>query len=181
MSSVRLWSHVPLLLLAGCFAPPPVYIVQAEPELVCVDQQPPEPRLEVSGPAPDASSQWQPGYWAFNDGEYSWVDGQWTEPRPGYEYVEPYYGLVDGSWWYRPPYWAPRGWAGRHGRHKRPHRGRHEVPRVAQGPVDVDEATLQALVQGAAIHPDGAWRLRQGLSAALTRGLVSRGVLGAGG
>jgi len=71
-----------------------------------------------------------------------------------------------------------------------PRRGAQELAAVAramvqelrtQGPVDVDEATLQALVQGAAIHPDGAWRLRQGLSAALTRGLVSRGVLGAGG
>ena len=113
------------MVLMGCRAPAPVYVVREEPELICVDEPPPEPRLEVPPAPPDESYVWQPGYWQWDDGSYDWVDGQWVEPYEGYAYVEPYYGFVNGRWVYRPPYWGRR-----HRRH-RPGQG----PRVvAQGP-----------------------------------------------
>jgi ATP-dependent Clp protease ATP-binding subunit ClpX len=41
---------------------------------------------------------------------------------------------------------------------------------AAQGPLDLDEPGRIALAERAAAHADGAWVIRQGLSAALTRG-----------
>ena len=116
------------LVLTGCRAPAPVYMVREEPELVCVDEPPPAPQLEVPPAPPDESYVWQAGYWRWDDGGYDWVDGSWVEPYEGYTYVEPYYGFVGGSWVYRPPYWAPGGRRHRH------HRPRHGPKVVAQGP-----------------------------------------------
>lgn len=115
------------LVLSGCRTPAPVYVVREEPELICVDEPPPEPRLEVPPAPPDESYVWQPGYWQWDEGSYDWVDGRWVEPYEGYAYVEPYYGFVDGRWHYRPPYWAPS----RRHRHRRPG---HGPGVVAEGP-----------------------------------------------
>ena len=122
------------MVLMACHTPAPVYVVQAEPEMVCVDEAPPEPKLEVPPPAPQESWEWQAGYWSWNSVGYDWVAGCWVEPRPGYAYFEPYYTYENGSWMYRPPYWAPLGWRARHGRHRWDHRGGHPGRTVAQGP-----------------------------------------------
>jgi YXWGXW repeat-containing protein len=76
-------------LLSGC-APhhEAMVVTTAEPvtttrttRTVVVNEAPPEPRVEVEGPAPSASHVWIQGYWTHIDNHWVWSPGHW-EMRP---------------------------------------------------------------------------------------------------
>jgi hypothetical protein len=48
---------------------------------VVVTEQPPAPRTEVEGTAPDTAHAWIPGYWMHDNNRWVWVPGHW-ESRP---------------------------------------------------------------------------------------------------
>jgi hypothetical protein len=50
---------------------------------------------------------WTPGYWAYGDAGYYWVDGAWVEPP--YEdalWTPGYWGWGDGAYLWNPGYWG---------------------------------------------------------------------------
>lgn len=78
--------------------------VNAQEEVVIVNEQPPVAKVEVITPAPSAEYFWIPGYWKWQNG-WVWVPGQWTvRPHPTAVW-EP------GVW-----AWRPTGWVWRPGR-----------------------------------------------------------------
>jgi hypothetical protein len=75
--------------------------------LVRVEREPPARREELSPtsqPYPDAV--WQPGYWAWQNNQYVWINGRWDRPpRPGAVWVAPQweqrengYVFIAGHW-----------------------------------------------------------------------------------
>lgn len=100
-----------VLALTACHPAPIYYLVEGEPKPLVVTQPPPAPRIEEPSPAPSAEHVWRDGFWAWNgDGAtYGWTPGEWVlPPNTAYVYVPPTYGLIDGSWNYRPGFWCHR-------------------------------------------------------------------------
>lgn len=76
------------------------------PEVIPV--QPPPPREEIIGVAPQVGFIWAPGYWNWEGGRHVWVGGRWIPPRAGY-YWEPHTWVHVGNGWHlREGYWARR-------------------------------------------------------------------------
>lgn len=100
-----------VLALTACHPAPIYYLVEGEPKPLVVTQPPPAPRIEEPSPAPSPEHVWRDGFWAWNgDGAtYGWTPGEWVlPPNTAYVYVPPTYGLIDGSWNYRPGFWCHR-------------------------------------------------------------------------
>ena len=51
---------------------------------------------------------WTPGYWAYGNGGYYWVDGAWLNPvQPNYLWTPGYWGFVGGYYGWNMGYWGP--------------------------------------------------------------------------
>lgn len=104
-----------LVLAGGCVARAGLYGTGT-----VVYTAPPPPRVVVRASAPAPEYVWYDGYWDWNGRAWIWVDGRWVQPRAGYVYVQPRWHRQGRGWVH-----ADGGW--------RPHRGRVEVARPAQG------------------------------------------------
>lgn len=87
-------SVVPASSFAGVFLSvtiaPPVLPVYAQP--VC----------------PGEGYLWTPGYWAYGDAGYFWVQGTWVlAPRPGVLWTPGYWGWGNGAYLWHAGYWGP--------------------------------------------------------------------------
>ncbi len=52
---------------------------------------------------------WTPGYWAYDDGGYYWVEGVWVAPpRVGFLWTPGYWGFGDGFYAFHTGYWGRR-------------------------------------------------------------------------
>jgi hypothetical protein len=98
------------LIIGGCHAPAPVYIVKEAPSEVTVTGPPPRALHEEPPEPPEPDYIWLEGYYHWDDeaDAYQWQDGRWAAPREGYIYVTASYTYVNDLWYYRPPYWMPR-------------------------------------------------------------------------
>jgi hypothetical protein len=102
---LALVSMAALTALSGCMVTPvrPRFTTEA-----VVVTQPPQPRVEVVGVAPEPGHIWIPGYWEWIGSRHVWVEGRWSAPRAGY-YWEPHVWVHSGGGWYlRDGYWARR-------------------------------------------------------------------------
>lgn len=119
-NTVALWATVPQELThAELFVevielvppPAPTPVVEARVEAHArVEVKPPKPRpaqpaprTESPPPAKDSGARWQPGYWAWHDGqdEWVWVGGVWLAPttRPALRVESPGAPPVPGCGW----------------------------------------------------------------------------------
>lgn len=58
-------------------------------------------------PVPGPGYVWTPGYWAWNNVDYYWVPGTWTEPpQSGLLWTPPYWGFADGAYVFHRGYWG---------------------------------------------------------------------------
>ncbi len=81
------------ILLLGC--PPTVVRVR-----------PPEPRVEVYGPAPYSGAVWRAGHWAYRGGEWIWIPGHWARPpRPYAHWVAGHWEPRGGGWVWIDGHW----------------------------------------------------------------------------
>jgi hypothetical protein len=75
--------------------------------LVRVEREPPgrpEELTPTSQPYPDAV--WQPGYWAWQNNQYVWMNGKWERPpRAGATWVEPRWERRDNGYVFIEGYW----------------------------------------------------------------------------
>lgn len=67
---------------------------------------PPPVRYEVRPPPPSSSMVWQPGYWALNGNEYTWVEGRYVQTRTGYAWRQPRWESRSGAWVMVPGAWV---------------------------------------------------------------------------
>ena len=59
-------------------------------------------------PCPEDGDLWTPGYWAWNDGGYFWVRGDWVRaPRVGVLWTPGYWEYLDTAYVFHRGYWAP--------------------------------------------------------------------------
>src|ERR1700758_1164776 len=57
--------------------------------------------------APGYGYIWTPGYWAYGDNGYDWVDGAWVmPPYEGALWTPGYWGWGDGGYFWNPGYWG---------------------------------------------------------------------------
>ncbi len=82
--------------------------VGSVPQSYTVSDYPPEPLYESMTVSPGYGYVWLDGYWHWNGYEWEWIGGRWVEDRPGYIWVQPYYGYTYGSYSYQAGYWCPR-------------------------------------------------------------------------
>ena len=75
--------------------------------VVRVERHPParpEELSPTSQPYPDAV--WQPGYWAWQNNQYVWINGRWDRPpRPGAVWVAPRWEQRDNGYVFIEGYW----------------------------------------------------------------------------
>ncbi len=75
---------------------------------IIVTEEPPAPRVEVEGPAPDVGHAWIAGYWTYTDHHWVWVPGHWeTRPRTGAVWVPGHWDKnpVERGWTWTPGHW----------------------------------------------------------------------------
>ena len=78
--------------VVSVFVEPPM----EQPEPVAIEWAPPPMLVETIPPAPSAGAIWTGGYWVW-EGDWIWAHGHWASPpRPGYQWVHPYYEHRDG-------------------------------------------------------------------------------------
>ena len=55
---------------------------------------------------------WTPGYWAYIDGGYEWIDGAWVlAPYVGAVWTPGYWGYAPRGYFWNPGYWGGPGFA----------------------------------------------------------------------
>jgi WXXGXW repeat (2 copies) len=105
---------VGMLVLAGCaenshrfWAREPATLAYPEGELV-ITEEPPAPRRETIGLAPDPSHVWVEGYWAYSNRKWVWIPGHWElPPHPKAVWVEAHWVKnSSGRGWT----WVPGEW-----------------------------------------------------------------------
>ncbi len=73
--------------------------ITVAPPMLPVYEQPPMPAL---------GDIWTPGYWAYDDDDYYWVQGTWVEPpSEGMLWTPGYWGWQNGSYLFHVGYWGP--------------------------------------------------------------------------
>ncbi len=89
------------------FAQPSMRRQGAAPVLA---KKPPEPvnELPAEQKPEEASAQWIPGYWAFDDdrNDFLWVSGIWRIPPPGRHWVPGYWQQQQEGWQWVSGYWG---------------------------------------------------------------------------
>jgi len=74
------------------------FSVNIAPPVIPVYEQP---------PVPGDGYIWTPGYWAYGDQGYFWVDGAWVEaPYEGALWTPGYWGMNDGAYLWNAGYWG---------------------------------------------------------------------------
>ncbi len=69
---------------------PPALLVYAQPEI------------------PGEGYLWTPGYWAYGEGGYYWVAGEWVQPpQAGFLWTPGYWGWNSGVYAFNAGYWGP--------------------------------------------------------------------------
>jgi hypothetical protein len=85
-----------------------------------VKVRPPEPVVEIYGPAPHPGAVWVGGYWGYRGGEWAWVPGAWTRaPRPNSLWVPGRWEARSRGWVWVPGRWEDRQPAGPGPLHRR--------------------------------------------------------------
>jgi hypothetical protein len=75
---------------------------------ISAEEAPPELPDYEQPPIPAPGYIWTPGYWAWNNEDYYWVPGTWTEPpEEGLLWTPPYWGFVNGAYVFHRGYWGP--------------------------------------------------------------------------
>jgi WXXGXW repeat (2 copies) len=99
------FSRLLLALVVGFLFP----LVAPAQVAVSVSVAPP-PLITYSQPAcPVDGYIWTPGYWAYDDGDYYWVDGVWVPPpQVGYLWTPGYWAFANGLYLFNTGYWGPR-------------------------------------------------------------------------
>jgi hypothetical protein len=73
-----------------------------------VTMRPPEPRIEIYGPAPHPGAVWVGGYWSYRGGEWVWIPGYWTRaPRPNLVWIPGTWEARSRGWVWMPGHWDP--------------------------------------------------------------------------
>ena len=78
--------------------------VQARTVELEVDVAPPAARVEVA-PAPRAGFVYTPGYWSYDNRQYTWSEGRFIAEREGHRYVTPAYEQRGQRWVFRAGHW----------------------------------------------------------------------------
>jgi hypothetical protein len=74
---------------------------------VAVNIAPPELPVYEQPVCPGDGYIWTPGYWAWGDGEYYWVSGDWVmAPEAGYLWTPGYWGWRGGGFFFNEGYWG---------------------------------------------------------------------------
>ncbi len=96
---------VPLLLLAaGTLCMSTASFAQAG---VSVDIAPPELPVYEQPMCPGDGYIWTPGYWAWGDGAYYWVSGDWVmAPEAGFLWTPGYWGWRGSGFFFNEGYWG---------------------------------------------------------------------------
>lgn len=69
---------------------------------------PPPLRVYAQPACPDDGYIWTPGYWAYDDGAYYWVAGEWVQPPEiGVFWTPPYWGWNGNAYSFYSGYWGP--------------------------------------------------------------------------
>jgi len=93
-----------LLLAAGALCLSSVCFAQVD---VSVDIAPPELPVYEQPECPGDGYIWTPGYWAWGDGAYYWVSGDWVmAPQVGYLWTPGYWGWRGGGFFFNEGYWG---------------------------------------------------------------------------
>lgn len=71
------------------------------------ERRPPPERVEMITVSPGSGYTWQPGYWRWDNGEYSWVAGRWAQIEPGYTHWVPGHWREKHHRWH----WVEGHWA----------------------------------------------------------------------
>lgn len=88
-----------------------VIVVQEPEPLAATEQAPPAPKtvVVVQPEVQCPGAIWVEGYWAYGNGEYTWVDGHCVVERVNYVFVQPRWDFYSNVWWYVPGYYRPWG------------------------------------------------------------------------
>ena len=74
---------------------------------ISINIAPPVLPVVVQPPCPVANYLWTPGYWAYADTGYYWVDGLWVAPpRVGFLWTPGYWGCNNGIYAFNAGYWG---------------------------------------------------------------------------
>jgi hypothetical protein len=74
---------------------------------VSVDIAPPELPVYEQPMCPGDGYLWTPGYWAWGDGAYYWVSGDWVmAPEVGFLWTPGYWGWRGGGYFFNEGYWG---------------------------------------------------------------------------
>ena len=93
-----------LLLAAGTLCLSTASLAQID---VSVDIAPPELPVYEQPMCPGDGYIWTPGYWAWGDGAYYWVSGDWVmAPETGFLWTPGYWGWRGGGYFFNAGYWG---------------------------------------------------------------------------
>lgn len=70
-----------------------------------IDTAPPAARQETPGAAREGYV-WAPGYWKYENSQYTWSEGHYIPARKGYRYHSPHWEQSNGRWTLFPEQWA---------------------------------------------------------------------------
>jgi hypothetical protein len=74
---------------------------------ISVDIAPPELPVYEQPMCPGDGYIWTPGYWAWGDGAYYWVSGDWVmAPEAGFLWTPGYWGWRGGGFFFNEGYWG---------------------------------------------------------------------------
>ncbi len=93
-----------LLLAAGALCLSTASFAQVD---VSVEVAPPELPVYEQPMCPGDGYIWTPGYWAWGDGAYYWVSGDWVmAPEVGFLWTPGYWGWRGGGFFFNAGYWG---------------------------------------------------------------------------
>lgn len=75
---------------------------------ISVNTPPPALPVHEQPLCPGPGYVWRPGYWAWNGGDYYWVDGGWALAPVGMLWTPGYWGWNDSAYIWHAGYWGPR-------------------------------------------------------------------------
>jgi len=99
---------------------------------IWVNEPPPAPRHEVM-PAPRHGFVWEPGYYDYRHGHYSWVEGHWVKERHGMYYHPTRWVQRDGRWTMEKGNWRHERYVENHDRDHDGIANRHDHDRDGDG------------------------------------------------
>jgi hypothetical protein len=87
--------------------PPGAVLLPPIGNLIRMEKDPPPAQTDpTAGQPPFPEAVWKPGYWAWQNNQYTWIPGHWEQPPQGFStWTPPRYEPREQGWVFYPGRW----------------------------------------------------------------------------